>query len=292
MFDKVAIVGPGLIGASIGMALRRNGLARWVVGIGRRMVSLDKALEVGAVDHVTLDMKAGVQDVELVILATPIGSLEELACRAAPLLRPETVITDVASTKVKVIEAVTSALRGRPDVAYIPTHPMAGSERSGPLAASPTLFSGSVCIITPLTNTLPDAKSRITRMWNALGARAVSMSPQSHDALVARISHLPHLAAAALLAVVDGPDTEFCGKGLIDTTRVASGSPALWIDICKTNREQIRAAIADYVSKLQDIADSLEFGHLGRLRAMLEDSKSKRDRLLSARQAASQAEAQ
>lgn len=288
MFNKVAIIGPGLIGGSIGMALRRNKLTETVVGIGRRQESLDKALEVGAVDKATLHMEDGLDKADLVVLATPIRTFAELVPQAARLLKPEALLTDVASSKVQVIETMTSALHERPDVAYIPTHPMAGGERSGPLAASAHLFEGSVCIITPLTNTLADSKSLITRMWQAFGAEVVSMSPQAHDALVARISHLPHLAAAALLAVVDGTDMELCGKGLLDTTRVASANPDLWIDICKTNAERIQEALADYIQVLEGMADALSVGRLERLKAVLRDAKDKRDRLLTGREATQQ----
>jgi len=290
MFDKVAIIGPGLIGGSMGLALRQGKLANWVVGIGRRRVSLEKALQVGAVDHITLDMAAGLQDVELVVLATPISTYADLVPQAAKLMRSEAILTDVASTKTRVVDTITSALRGRPDVAYIPTHPMAGSERSGALAANANLFRGTVCIMTPLPNTFADTKGRITRMWNALGARVVTMSPQVHDALVGRISHLPHLAAAALLQVVDGTDTEFCGSGLLDTTRIASGNPGLWIDICKSNRERIHDAMVEYIRALQDMADALKIGHLGRLRAVLEDAKTKRDQLVATREAPADAD--
>ncbi len=284
MFQTVAIVGPGLIGGSIGMAMRQLGLADRVVGIGRRRVSLDKAMEVGAVDEVTLDIREGLAEADMVVLATPIGTFADLAPQIANHMKSEAILSDVASTKVRVIETLASALRGRPDIAYIPTHPMAGSEQSGPDAANPALFQGSVCIITPLTNTLADTKGMITRMWRALGARVVSMSPQAHDALVARVSHLPHLVAAAILGIVDGTDTEYCGKGLTDTTRVASGSPALWVDICKANREAIHAALDDYISLLRGISDALQLGHMGRLRAVLEDAKVKRDRLLGSRE--------
>jgi prephenate dehydrogenase len=284
MFDKVAIVGPGLMGGSIGMGLRQKKLARLVVGIGRRRESLDLALQVGAVDQTTLDLKEGLENADLVILATPIGTYGDLMGQASPLIRPEAILTDVASTKVRVIETITSALQNRPDVAYIPSHPMAGSERSGPLAADAHLFEGSVCIITPLTNTFADTKSQIARMWNALGARVVSMTPQAHDRLVAHVSHLPHLAAAALLAIVDGSEAEFCGRGLLDTTRIASGNPALWVDICKANRERIREALIEYVSLLQDLAEGLRLGQMGQLRAVLEDAKNKRDRLLGSRE--------
>jgi prephenate dehydrogenase len=255
-----------------------------VVGIGRRQESLDKALRVGAIDKATLDPAEGVEGADLVVLATPIGAFAEIMAQIAGPVPPKAILTDVASSKVRVVETISSALRNRPDVAYIPTHPMAGSEQSGPLAASADLFEGSVCIITPLTNTSPESKGAITRMWNALGARVVSMTPQAHDRTVARISQMPHIAAAALLAVLDDADAALCGKGLLDTTRVASGSPDMWLDICKTNRERIRDALTDYVKVLKETADALDEGNLGRLRAVLEMAKQKRDRLLEKRQ--------
>lgn len=290
MFRKVAVIGPGLIGASMGMALRKRGLADSVVGIGRRQQSLDKALAVGAIDKATLGAAEGVQEADLVVLATPIGAFAELMAQIAPVIPPEAILTDVASSKVRVVETISQALHARPDVAYIPTHPMAGGEQSGPLAASANLFEGSVCIITPLTNTFPESKGLITRMWRALGARVVSMTPQAHDRTVARISHMPHLAAAAMLGVLDDTDAGLCGKGLLDTTRVASGSPELWLDICKTNREQIGAALADYIRLLQAMADALADGNLGRLHTVLDSAKEKRDRLLEMRRAASPAD--
>ncbi|MCK4283751.1 MAG: prephenate dehydrogenase/arogenate dehydrogenase family protein [Candidatus Brocadiae bacterium] len=284
MFDKVAIVGPGLIGGSMGMALRKRGLAGTVVGIGRRQESLNKALEVGAIDQATLDVEQGVTDADLVVLATPIGTFEELTVRIAEFLRPESLLTDVASSKARVVATITAALRRRPDVAYIPSHPMAGSEQSGPLAASADLFEGCICIITPLTNTFPESKSQIVSMWQALGARVVSVSPQAHDRTVARISHLPHLAAAALVAALDDADMKLCGKGLLDTTRVASASTDLWMDICETNRDQVHEALKAYIALLQELATSLEGGDLGQLRSMLETAKDRRDRLVGDRQ--------
>lgn len=284
MFKRVAIIGPGLIGGSMGMALQKRGLASTVVGVGRRQESLDRALQVGAVNEVTLDLRDGVAGADLVVLATPIAAFQELAALLAECLKPETLLTDVASTKARVVQTVTSALHGRPDIAYIPSHPMAGSEQSGPLAASADLFEDCICIITPLTNTFPESKSQIVHMWNALGARVVSMTPQTHDRAVARISHLPHLAAAALVAVLDEADMKLCGRGLLDTTRVASGSPDLWMDICETNREEIRQALAAYVGFLQTLADSLDDADMGQLRAALGAAKEKRDRLLGNRQ--------
>jgi len=283
MFGKVAIVGPGLIGGSIGMGLRARRMAELVVGIGRRQQSLQKALEVGAVDEFTVDLSRGVCDAELVVLATPIGALPNLVPPLADALKSESLLTDVASTKAEVIEMITSALVGRPDVSYVPSHPMAGSEQRGPLAASPDLFEGSICILTPLSNTFPESKARMTAMWEALGATVVSMTPQVHDRVVARISHLVHLVAAALVAGLGESEMAFCGKGLLDTTRIASASPELWVDICRTNRHEISQAIKDYVAVLQDMAASLEDDNLERLRDLLETAKTKRDNLLTNR---------
>ncbi len=284
MFNRVAIVGPGLIGGSMGMALRKRGLAEAVVGIGRRQESLDKALKVGAVDEATLDLEEGVSGAELVVLASPIGTFGELAPRLAASLRAESLLTDVASSKARVVETIISALDGRPDVSYIPSHPMAGSEQSGPLAASADLFEGCICIITPLSNTFPETKSEIVHLWKALGATVVSMSPQAHDRAVARISHLPHLAAVALVEVLSEQDMRLCGRGLLDTTRVASGSPDLWVDICQTNREEIRDALNSYVAFLQQLADHLMAGDVEDLRSALVSAKQKRDRLVEVRE--------
>jgi prephenate dehydrogenase len=283
MFDTVAIIGPGLIGGSLGMGLRRRELAGEVVGIGRRRESLDQALQVGAVDTATLEPAEGVRDADLVVLATPIGAFGGLVAEVAEALKPQSILTDVASTKAKVIETVSSALRARPDVAYVPSHPMAGSEKRGPLAADPDLFEGAVCILTPLTNTQPESKSRMTRMWQRLGARVVSMSPQAHDRTVARVSHMPHLVAAAIVGALDREDMELCGRGLLDTTRIASGNPEIWLDICKTNREQIRHAVADLAALLERTVKALDAGDVGRLRSLLEQAKQKRDSLLERR---------
>ncbi len=279
MFKKVTIIGPGLIGGSMGMALRRRRLADLVVGVGRRKVSLDKALKVGAIDKATLDLKDGVHGAELVVLATPIGTLDRIMPELPLMLDPEALVTDVASAKVRVIEVISSALRPRPDVSYIPSHPMAGSEKSGPLAASADLFEGAVCILTPLTNTFPESKGRVTQMWRALGARVVSMTPQSHDRLVARISHVPHLAAAALLSYLEEDEMALCGGGLRDTTRVAGGDPDLWVDICRDNREEVAAALEAYAGTLSRVADALRAGHLAPLRDVLENAHDKRRQL-------------
>ncbi|MGD2175935.1 MAG: prephenate dehydrogenase/arogenate dehydrogenase family protein [Candidatus Brocadiaceae bacterium] len=281
MFRKVAIIGPGLIGGSMGIALRQKELAELVVGIGRREESLQRAVGVGAVDETTLDVREGVHGADLVVLATPADEFQQLAAAAAPALKPRAIVTDVASTKVKVIETISATLRERPEVAYIPTHPMAGSEHSGPLAARGDLFQGAVCIITPLTNTFPETKSAIVRMWESLGAHTVSMTPQAHDRLVARISHTPHLAAAALMALTEDDEARLGGGGLRDTTRVASGDPDLWVGICRANRGEVHAALRDYIAILEEVAASLRNGDLGYLKDFLQKAKRKRDETIA-----------
>jgi prephenate dehydrogenase len=279
MFKKVAIIGPGLIGGSMGLILRRRRLADRVVGVGRRQVTLDKVMRVGAADEVTLDMAEGLREADLVVLATPIGSFAGIMEGAAALLAQNAILTEVGSAKASVIETVTAALRERPDVSFVPTHPMAGSEQAGPLAADHDLFRGAVCIITPLPDCPRQALDRIEAMWAAFGARIAMMDPETHDDLVARISHVPHLAAAALMAVVDDDDARFCGGGLRDTTRIASGSPAMWLDICKANHAPIHKALLDYVGVLQGIGEALSQSDLTDLERMLQAAKEKRDRL-------------
>ncbi|MFO8008806.1 MAG: prephenate dehydrogenase/arogenate dehydrogenase family protein, partial [Candidatus Brocadiia bacterium] len=188
-----------------------------------------------------------------------------------------TVLTDVASTKVNVVECASQALRGRPDIAFVPAHPIAGSEQRGPLAAEPDLFEGSVCILTPMTNTFPDTKRAVMGLWQSLGARTVSMTPQAHDRLVARISHLPHMAAVALMALVDPDEAELSGGGLRDTTRVASGDPDLWREICRANSGPIREALVDLIAVLKDMAGALQKGDMDAVHRMLTHAKQKRD---------------
>ena len=279
MFKKVAIIGPGLIGGSMGMALRRGGLADEVVGVGRRQVSLDQALRVGAIDSATLDLAAGLGCAELVVLATPIGSFAAIAPQAAAAMAPGAVFTDVASAKVSIIESIAAALASRPDVAYVPSHPMAGSEQTGPLAASADLFGGSVCILTPVDGTPPEALAAVERMWQSFGAELVRMTPAAHDRLVARISHVPHIAAAALMSIVAEETMHYCGGGLQDTTRIAASSPDLWMDIYAANRREIQEAIGQYIEGLRRMTAALERDDRDALREELAAAQRKRNTL-------------
>lgn len=285
-FENVAIVGPGLIGASMGMALLDRRTAGHVTGIGRRQSSLDKALQVGAISSATLDIEEGVSEADLIVLATPVGSFAALAPRIAAAAPQGAIISDVASSKAGVIETISGALSDRADLAYVPTHPMAGGEQSGPLAASLDLFEDSICIITRAGTAGDEQVSIVSRMWEGLDARVVTMSPAEHDRTVARISHVPHLAASALVAFLQESDMGVCGKGLVDTTRVASGSPDMWVDICTSNADEIARALSEFTAALEQMQGQIERGEFDDLRITLALAKKQRDRLLELRESA------
>ncbi len=263
------------------MRIRR--LAGRVVGVGRRESSLLKAMDAGAVDITTTDLREGVRDADLVVLATPVDSFGALATRLAGCVRDGALVTEVGSTKEAVIEAVGGAMKARGDVVFIPTHPMAGSEKRGPENASPDLFEGAICIFTPLPGTPPDAVERLRRLWEALGADVRFMDPLAHDRLVARISHLPHLTAAALVNTVETGEADYAGGGLVDTTRVASGDPALWRAICESNARSIVEAIDAYAAVLAGARELITGGDFEALEQWLSEAKEKRDGFLAMR---------
>lgn len=279
MFKKVAIIGPGLIGGSMGLAMRRRKLAGTVVGIGRRPSSLDLALQVGAIESATLDMEKGLDGADLAVLATPTGAFEHLASLIARFLPPGALLTDVASSKVRPMAAVVQALAARTDIAYVSAHPMAGSEQSGPLAAAEDLFEGCICILTPADGAPAAAADSVQALWQALGARVIRMQPREHDRLVARISHVPHLAAAALMTIVDEETMHYCGGGLRDTTRIAASNTDMWLDIYTSNRNEIQEALAEYAAALQRMSRALETDAIEELRRQLADARDQRRRL-------------
>ncbi len=283
IFDTVAIVGPGLIGGSIGLGIRRRKLAAHLVGIGRRASSLRKARQAGAVDSTTTDLEAGTRSAELVVLATPVNTFGELAMRLARCMKEGALVTEVGSTKESVIEAISQALEVRNDLAFIPTHPMAGSEKRGAENATPDLFEDSRCIFTPVSGTPPGATERLKRLWEALGAEVHFMTPRQHDRLVARISHLPHIAASALINTIEEQEGVYAGGGLIDTTRVASGEPNLWKAICQSNPHGILEALDSFSDSLAIARKFLAEGDFEGFTAWLEEAKKKRDDILEMR---------
>ena len=283
MFDTVAIAGVGLIGGSLGMALRERGLARRVIGLARRDATIAEALSVGAIDEGSLEPEA-VREAELVVLAPPVLTIPPLVEALAPHLAPGAIVTDVGSTKAALMRCLEELVPPHADI--VGGHPMAGSERGGVLAGRADLFEGAIWVLTRSPRTRPESLVRLTRLVQALGARPVEMEPELHDDAVARISHLPHVVAAALASAACAGEIEsellrlLVAGGFRDTTRIASSPPEMWRDICLTNRDAILAALSDLEGSLGAFRAALEGQDGAALYEAFAHGKEARDLLL------------
>lgn len=257
-FERVTIIGVGLLGASLGLAVKARTMAKHVVGVGHRQSSLDKALEIGAIDEASMDAGEAVRGAALVVVATPAALVVEKLEEIRPACGPETVVTDVASTKASVC-AYAQATWPAPR-RFIGSHPMAGSEKFGPEHGRADLFSGSVCLVEKAGGPDSEARGRVVALWRALGAEVVDVDPALHDILLARTSHVPHVlaAAAAALAVGRGDVRKLVGNGFRDSTRIAAGRPEVWRDICLTNREAILEGLGELGVSLDAFRAALE----------------------------------
>jgi len=273
-FRSVTIVGVGLVGGSLGLSLRERKLARCVVGVGHRQSSLDKALALGAVDSATLDIVEGVSGAELVVFATPVGLMAGLMRQVAGGLSRGCIVTDVGSTKAQLVREM-EELAGT-HCHYIGSHPIAGSERRGVEHARADLFNGHLCFVTPTSKTEGHALAVLTELWQALGATVRIADPAEHDRLIASASHLPHLAAAALVNVMPADAMRCVGKGFLDTTRIAAGDPRLWADVCLQNRTRILETLRRFGREIETIRDILDRGAEAELLAWLESAKAGR----------------
>lgn len=280
MVQKLTILGPGLLGGSIGLAARHCKSAKRVVIWARRQEAADEAWKLGAADEATTDLTKAVTDADLVVFATPIGAMSALAGKIKPKLRDGCVVTDVGSVKYPIVTALTAALAGK--ARFVGSHPMTGSEQSGIDAAKRDLFENAVCIVTPCEDTDKGAQQLVYEFWKTLGCSVQTLAPHAHDEIVARVSHLPHLLAASLVNVVchDGPQAlRFVGPGFKDFTRIASGPHELWTEICLENRDEIRRALEQLIEQLGEVRAALENADAIELRTMLKRAKHFRDEL-------------
>ena len=276
----MAIVGVGLIGGSIGLDLLERGLARSVVGIGRRESSLRVARQRGAVTSTTRSIERGVAEADGIIICTPVGRIVEDVVAVASACRPEAWITDAGSTKRSIVAGVEAARRAGsiPSATrFVGSHPMAGSEQSGPAAARRDLFVERTVIVTPLESTPRGHVTTMRQLWTALGARVVLMSPEEHDTAVGAISHLPHLVASALASATPRGAQRLVGAGWRDTTRVASGDPGLWQQIFLDNRLGVLAALEPLERQLEAFRRALEQSDDAALLRLLTEAKRSRD---------------
>lgn len=248
LFRKVTIVGVGLMGGSLGMAIKKHNIAREVVGISQKNSPLSHALKNNVIDHVAADLKSAVQNADLVILATPVKTIINILSTIGPHLRRHCIVTDVGSTKASIVEAAQKFLP--PHVLFVGSHPLAGSEKKGSAYATADLFEGAMCIMTPVEHTNRLAKEKVKHFWMNIGCTVKMLPPEEHDKIVAYISHLPHLVAYGLMGAVPPEYLEYAAQGFKDTTRVASSSPQMWNDICMVNKKNIVKSLDELVKNL------------------------------------------
>jgi prephenate dehydrogenase len=278
---KVTLVGVGLLGGSLGLALRKQGLATEVIGFVRRPSSVVECLKCRAVSSATMDLLEAVDGAELVVLCTPIAQMAPLAKQMLPALKRGSLVTDVGSVKGSVVRRL-SRIFEPSGVYFVGSHPMAGAEKTGVSAARQDLFDNAVCVVTPTDRSRPEAVKKVAALWRAVGCRILSLSPKEHDVLVSRSSHLPHVLAALLTNLVLNPSLRpeqqaLCANGFRDTTRIASGSPEMWRDIAIANRNNLAGALRHFVRELKEFDRALNQADPEALLKFFEMAKCRRD---------------
>lgn len=279
---KVAILGPGLLGGSIALALHQQGAADVAVW-ARRAEAVDAVRAAGFARLASTRLAEVVTGAGVVILATPIGALPLLAREICADLSPSALVMDVGSVKAAVVAEIEPIFAGR--ARFIGSHPMAGSEQTGLQAARADLFAGAVCLITPTARTALATADEATAFWQSLGGIVRQLSPEAHDAAVAWISHLPHLLAATLVNTVAAQEPDalnLCGPGFRDTTRVAAGPPEMWTEILAQNHPAVRKSLDALIEKLREVATLLDRAAPERdslMKEFLTHAKAERDRL-------------
>lgn len=277
-FDRAAIIGIGLLGGSVGLALKAGKMCGTVVGVGRSRASIKAGLEIGAVDEVLEEAADAAAGAGLVVVCTPVNAVAGIIAEMESRLDDECIVTDVGSTKLEIVRAVEQLPRA--GARFAGSHPMAGSEKKGVKHASADLFDGATVFVTPAETTDPTVAEVVEEMWERFGSKTVTLDPQTHDRVVARTSHLPHIMAALLVAnlrTLDEEQSELVGKGFLDTTRIVSSDPEMWTDICMSNPEEIREAVVDLRNDLDELDMYLDEGEYQKVFEFFESMKFVRD---------------
>ncbi|WP_209436088.1 prephenate/arogenate dehydrogenase family protein [Mesorhizobium metallidurans] len=265
MFEKIALVGIGLIGSSLARVISREGLARHVAIATRSETTLARARELDLGSSYTMDAGEAVRDADLVIVSVPVGSSGEVAEEIAPALKKGAILTDVGSTKASVIAQIEPHV---PDgVHFIPGHPLAGTEKSGPDAGFAELFENRWCIFTPLPGTDPAALERLSEFWRRCGSNIDTMDPQHHDMTLAIVSHLPHIIAYNIVGTADDLQSvtkseviKYSASGFRDFTRLAASDPTMWRDVCLHNKDAILEMLARFSEDLASLQRAIRWG--------------------------------
>lgn len=277
LFRKVTIIGVGLIGASIGMAMRKKNLAKEIVGVARKDATLQAAKDQGAIHTGTKDLKEALKDAELIILAAPVNAIIEALPVVNSHARRGAIVTDVGSTKALIVDQAHKHLH--PSFLFVGSHPIAGSEKSGPQYGNADLFVNTTCIMTPTEKTNRLAKEKVKHFWTQLGAHVKFMSPNEHDEVLACISHLPHLMAFSLAKAIPEQYLSYTTQSLRDTTRIAGSDPKMWNDICTSNTKNILKALDEYAKVLGSIRKSIVDADQQTLTETFAQAKSVRERI-------------
>lgn len=273
LFNKVAIVGTGLIGGSMALAIKKKRLADEVIGVSRHKKTLLAAKNNGAIDRGSQDINI-IKGADLVVLATPVNTVLDLALPISKIIKPDCIVTDVGSTKKEIVSKLEIIFPR-----YIGSHPLAGSERRGIDNADAGIFQGSLCILTPTKKTDKGALNKIKKLWNILGVKPVFLTPDTHDKILSFVSHLPHVAAFSLIGTVPRKYLRFAASGLKDTTRIAASDSELWSDIFLSNPKNIANAIDLLQKALSRIKSALNKRDKKLLALILKEAKKKREAL-------------
>ena len=283
-FERVAIIGVGLIGGSFGLALKKAKRCRHVVGIGRSRANLQLAKKRGAIDSIESDVGAAVAEADLILVATPVSHFGKVFREIEANLKPGAIVTDAGSTKRDVVAAARVAL-GRKSAQFVPAHPIAGAEKSGAGAANAALFRGRRVVVTPLKENARRDVAAVAGMWSAVGARVTRMRPAEHDAVFAAVSHLPHLLAFALVSEISRRRNAaslfgYAAGGFRDFTRIASSHPEMWRDICVANRDELLRESARFSGELRQLEKLLRRKDGRSLEKRFAGARAARDRWL------------
>jgi cyclohexadieny/prephenate dehydrogenase len=265
IYQRVALIGLGLIASSMAHAMRENGLAGEIVGHAKSPETRATALEIGICDRVFDTAAQAVQGADLVVLAVPVGAMDAIAAEIGPHLAPGATVTDVGSVKQAVIAAVAPHIPQ--GVAFVPGHPMAGTEHSGPRSGFSTLFVNRWCLLTPAEQSTPEATARLRSLWEGMGAKVDTMEPDHHDLVVAVVSHTPHLIAYTMVGVADhlrrvsnSEVIQYSAAGFRDFTRIAASDPTMWRDVFLTNKDAVLDILGRFTEELFTLQRAIRMG--------------------------------
>lgn len=279
-FNKIVLIGVGLIGGSFALSLKKAQAAKHIVGLDRHLTSLEAAKRLGIIDSFTDDMASAVVDADLIVIATPVAQTEKILSAIYPYLPTNAIVTDAGSTKADVVLAARNSLQEKISQ-FVPAHPIAGREKNGPEAAIDDLYVGKKVVITRLVENSDQAVELVAQAWRACGAIIHHLSPKEHDQVFASVSHLPHLLAYALvddIAAKPHADRlfQYAASGFRDFTRIAGSSPEMWRDISLANRDAILEELDSYSVKLKQLRASLEANDSAALEAIYSRAQTAR----------------